>query len=306
MTPGSQGSHALGGMPGLGLRAAQPGGPGPEGAPRRRSGRGPGYAAAMTRPPASRPIRPGAAPARAGLTRSQVQRYSRQLLVPEFAEAQERLSAARVLVVGAGGLGCPVISYLAGAGVGALTIADSDTVSLSNLHRQTLYTSADLGRSKAALAAARAQQVNPQVQVATRPHLTPGWAAQLADYTLVIDASDNFETRYLIHDACTAAGREWVWGAAGGTEGMVSVFGPQLGLRDIFPVADGAESCETIGVLGPLLGVVGSMMAAEALKLLTGSGEVLRAQLWTIDLLSARVRTVRLGGAHQRGGSSAL
>ncbi len=111
---------------------------------------------------------------------------------------------------------------------------------------------------------------------------------------VVIDATDNFSARYLIHDLCTAAGLPWVWGAAGGFEGMVSVFGPTLGLRDVFPIPEGAESCDEIGVAGPLLGVVGSVMALETLKLLSQHPEVLRGRLWTYDALSARVRMVRL------------
>ncbi|WP_161881223.1 HesA/MoeB/ThiF family protein [Deinococcus alpinitundrae] len=230
------------------------------------------------------------------LSRGELRRYGRQLLLPEFATTQERLKAARVLVVGAGGLGCPVIAYLAGAGIGFLRIADGDTVSLSNLHRQTLYTTADVGRSKAQAAAARAQQVNPYVRVEATPALSTETApALLEGIDLVIDASDNFTARYLVHDACTAAGLTWVWGAAGGFEGMVSVFGPGFGLRDVFPTPDGAESCDDIGVVGPLLGVVGSVMAVEALKVLTGQAETLAGRLWTYDALSARTRIVRLG-----------
>ena len=236
------------------------------------------------------------------LSRSELRRYSRQLLLPEFADTQARLRAARVLVIGAGGLGCPVIAYLAGAGVGHLTIADGDTVSLSNLHRQTLYTTADVGRGKAELAAARAQSVNPYVRVRAAPALSLETApALLSDLDLVIDATDNFETRYLIDDVCRAAGLRWVWGAAGGLEGMVSVFGPHLGLREVFPTPDGAESCDEIGVLGPLLGVVGSVMAQEALKVLAGREGTLAGQLWTYDALSARTRIMRL-----RGNNSAL
>ena len=233
------------------------------------------------------------------LSRDELRRYSRQLLLPAFAESQQRLKAAHVLIVGAGGLGCPVIAYLAGAGVGKLTIADGDTVSLSNLHRQTLYTTADIGRGKAELAATRAQQVNPYVRVRAAPALSLENApALLTDLDLVIDATDNFETRYLINDLCRAAGLRWVWGAAGGLEGMVSVFGPELGLRDVFPTSDGAESCDEIGVAGPLLGMVGSVMAMEVLKVLTGQPDILVGQLWTYDALSARTRIMRLRGGH--------
>ncbi|MBB5235600.1 HesA/MoeB/ThiF family protein [Deinococcus budaensis] len=243
---------------------------------------------------------PGAFPPRSPLSRAELRRYSRPLLVPEWQEAgaQERLRSASVLVVGAGGLGGPVIAQLAGAGVGELVIADGDTVGLSNLHRQTLFGTADVGRLKAEVAAARAQGLNPQVRVRTAPALGPANAdAQVTRATLVVDATDNFEARYLIADACTRAGREWVWGAASGTSGLASVFGPELGLRDVFPDPGEAQSCDEAGVLGPLPNVVGSVMALEALKLLGGVGEVLRGRLWTFDALTGRVRVIRLGAA---------
>ncbi|PNY80989.1 HesA/MoeB/ThiF family protein [Deinococcus koreensis] len=231
------------------------------------------------------------------LSRSELRRYSRPLLVPEWldAGAQERLKGAAVLVVGAGGLGGPVIAQLAGAGVGRLTIADGDRVELSNLHRQTLFATPDLGRGKAQVAAARAQAINPYVQVELAPALDAGNAGRLIGAAdLVIDATDNFLARYAIADACTRAGREWIWGAAAGTSGMVSVFGPQLGLRDVFPEPADAESCAEAGVLGPLPNIVGGMMALEALKVLGGLGDALRGRLWTLDALSGRVRVLQL------------
>ncbi|WP_188962666.1 HesA/MoeB/ThiF family protein [Deinococcus aquiradiocola] len=242
---------------------------------------------------------PGAAPLPVQgetLSRDELRRYGRPLLVPEWAHsgAQERLRAARVLVVGAGGLGCPVLSYLGGAGVGTLHVSDGDTVSLSNLHRQTLYTVGDVGRPKAQVAAARVQALNPHVQVRAVEALGAGRPDLLDGYDLTVDCTDNFDTRYLINDACVAAGRRWVWGAAGGTEGMVSVFGPECSLRDLFPEPTGAESCDEIGVIGPLLGVVGSLMAAEALKVLGGIGEPLIGSLLIYDLLEARLRRIGL------------
>lgn len=246
------------------------------------------------------------APSRLALTRPELRRYSRQMLLPEFA-AQERLKAAQVLVVGAGGLGCPVIQYLAGAGVGRLRISDGDVVSVSNLHRQTLYTTHDVGRPKAQVAAARAQQVNPYTALEAAPALTRENAAALLDgVNLVIDATDNFASRYLVHDLCVAAGLPWVWGAASGLEGMVSRFDAQFGLRDLFPDGDGENDetadCNTIGVLGPVLGVVGSVMAAEALGYLAGL-EGLYLKLWSYDTLSARTRLISLKKAAQGGRS---
>jgi molybdopterin-synthase adenylyltransferase len=236
-----------------------------------------------------------------------LRRYSRPLLVPEWggAQAQERLKASSVLVVGAGGLGCPALSYLAGAGVGVLGVADGDQIALSNLHRQTIYTALDIGRPKAQVAASRVQQLNPGVAVRVLPALTPENAAELLDgVDLLLDCTDNFAARYLINDACVAAGKPWIWGAAGGTEGMLSVFGPSSTLRDLFPDPSGSaagegESCDEIGVLGPLLGVIGSLMAAEALKILGGVGQKLQGHLLTYDLMSARIRRISLRPARQ-------
>lgn len=243
-------------------------------------------------------------PPRPALLRDELRRYSRQLLVPEWQEAgaQERLRAASVLVVGAGGLGGPVILQLAGAGVGRLVISDGDTVDLSNLHRQTQFTAADVGRPKAEVAAARAQALNPRVGVEVAPALeTSNADALVGGVDLVVDATDNFAARYEIADTCRRSGREWVWGAASGTAGMVSVFGPDLGLRDVFPDPGEAESCDEAGVLGPLPNIVGSVMALEVLKVLGGVGNALRGRLWTLDALDGRVRVLRLREAVSSG-----
>ncbi|MFC4426997.1 HesA/MoeB/ThiF family protein [Deinococcus navajonensis] len=244
-------------------------------------------------PPAAQP----AEPAQPVLGRPELRRYSRQLLVPEWldAGAQEKVRAAAVLVVGAGGLGGPVLTQLAGAGVGRLTVADGDTVALSNLHRQTHYSLADVGRSKAEVAAARMQGLNPHVAVQVEGWLTSDNVnplVQAAD--LVVDATDNFATRYLLADACAATGRTCVWGAASGTSGLVTVFGLGLGLRDIFPDAADELSCEETGVLGPLPNLVGSLMALEALKVLGEVGTPLCGQMWTFDALSGRSRILQL------------
>lgn len=243
------------------------------------------------------------------LSRAELRRYSRPLLVPEWQEsgAQERLRAASVLVVGAGGLGGPVAAQLAGAGIGSLVIADGDTVDLSNLHRQTHFELADVGRSKAEVTAARAQAINPFVQVRTAPMLTAENADALVGCVdLIVDATDNFEARYAVADACLKAQKTSVWGAASGTTGLVSVFGPDpagngttavLGLRDVFPVAEGAESCAEAGVLGPLPNLVGSMMALEALKVAGGVGQTLWGRIWTFDALDAEVRILKLSPA---------
>lgn len=231
------------------------------------------------------------------LSRAEIERYSRQLLLPGFAAAMPKLRAARVLIVGAGGLGTPLATYLAGAGVGTLTLCDGDEIALSNLQRQILYATPDVGRSKAEVAAARLQMLNPGARVNTAPFLNSGNASDLiGSHDLVIDASDNFGARYLVSDVCTALGKRWVWGAAGGFEGMLCVFGDGLSLRSVFPDArpENGDDCDTVGVLGPLLGVVASAMAVEVLKLIGGVGEPLLGRLWTYDALSARARVVAL------------
>lgn len=232
-------------------------------------------------------------PSRSELSRAELRRYSRPLLVPEWAEsdAQERLKASRVLLVGAGGLGGPVVQQLAGAGVGHLCVADPDTVSLSNLHRQTLFSTADVGRAKAEVACARAQDINPFVQVEARGAFCAEW---VREFDLTVDATDNFDSRYAIADACLAAGQRWVWGAASGTSGMLSVFGPELGLRDVFPVPDDSQSCAEVGVLGPVPNLIGQMMALEALKLLGKVGEPLLGRLLVFDALSGLPRILKL------------
>lgn len=217
--------------------------------------------------------------------------------MPEWldAGAQERVRASRVLLVGAGGLGGPVALQLAGAGVGLLSVADPDTVGVSNLHRQTQFNMADLGHSKAETLCAKAQELNPYVRVQAYGAFEP---SLLAGHDLVIDATDNFESRYAIADACCAAQLTWVWGAASGTSGMVSVFDKGFGLRDVFPDPDDADSCAEVGVLGPVPNIVGGMMALEALKVLGGVGQPLRGRLWTFDALSGQIRVIKLQPQH--------
>lgn len=232
------------------------------------------------------------------LSRPELRRYSRPLLVPEWQEAaaQERLAAARVLLVGAGGLGCAVAAALAGAGVGQLRISDHDTVDVSNLHRQLLFRTADVGRSKAELAAAQSQAINPFTRPEVVPALTPDNAPQLlSGVTLAVDATDNLEARYALAAAAHAAGVPCVWGAASGTSGMVTVFAQGRRLHDLFPPESAqADSCDEAGVLGPVPALVGQMMALEALKVLGGVGEPLLGRLWTFDGLSGRVRLIGL------------
>ncbi len=218
----------------------------------------------------------------------ETQRYSRHLVLKGMGgQGQQRLKAARVLVVGAGGLGSPVIAYLAGAGVGVLGIADHDAVSLSNLHRQVIH--AERGINKAQSAASFAQRLNPHVNV--RLHQEGITAANadaiISSYDLVLDGTDNLATRRIVAAACEAFAVPLVSGAVSMFDGQVTVFSPG-GSRfsDLYP-ADANDtdlpSCEATGILGPLTGVIGTLMATEAIKLLTGIGDPLIGRVLTYD-----------------------
>ncbi|QNE46065.1 molybdopterin biosynthesis protein MoeB [Glaciihabitans sp. INWT7] len=225
-------------------------------------------------------------------------RYSRQLALPGFGpEAQQRLADARVLVIGAGGLGSSVIPALAAAGVGTIGIIDDDTVELSNLHRQLAHGLADVGRAKALSAAETVAAIDPAVTVnAVEARLTAGNALELfVDYDLVVDGSDNFPTRYLANDAAALTGIPVVWGAVSQFAGQAGVAwaskGPQY--RDLFPAPPppgSVLSCEAGGVLPTVVAVIGSIMAGEALKLLTGVGRPLIGRVTTFDALTGGFR----------------
>ncbi len=238
------------------------------------------------------------------LTSAQVSRYSRHLLVPGMGmEAQRRLLNARVAVVGAGGLGSPIVSYLAAAGTGHLTIIDDDVIDATNLQRQVVHRHDDVGRRKADSAAEHVRGLNPDVSVEVRAtRLTPGNARELLDgHDLVLDGADNFPTRYAVSDACAALGIPVVWAAVLRFDAQISTFVPGAGegvtLRDLFPVPPRPEdvpSCSEAGVLGALVGQVGSIMAGEAVKLLCGFGEPLVGRVLLVDALSQRVREIPL------------
>lgn len=238
------------------------------------------------------------------LTSAQVSRYSRHLLVPGMGiEAQRRLLAARVAVVGAGGLGSPVLAYLAAAGVGHLTVIDDDVVDATNLQRQVMHATADLGRPKVESAAEFVRGLNPDVGVTTRQvRIVPGNAQELlAGHDLVLDGADNFPARYAVSDACVALGLPVVWAAVLRFDAQLSTFvpggGEAVSLRDLFPVPPRPEdvpSCAEAGVLGALVGQVGSIMAAEAVKLICGFGEPLVGRVLLVDALSQRTREVPL------------
>jgi adenylyltransferase/sulfurtransferase len=230
----------------------------------------------------------------APLTPEERSRYARQLVMPEFGpEGQAKLKAARVLVVGAGGLGAPLSLYLTGAGVGTLGIVEADAVDLPNLHRQVLYTSASVGKPKLAEAGARLQALNPLVEIV--PHgerlCARNALGLIRSYDVVADATDNFAARYLINDACVLAGKPDVHAAVFRFEGRLSVFDGRKGpcYRCLFPQppAPGAvPDCATGGVLGALPGVMGSLQAVEVLKLILGAGEPAVGKLVVFDALA--------------------
>jgi adenylyltransferase/sulfurtransferase len=234
------------------------------------------------------------------LSPERLARYSRQLLLPGFGElAQRRLQAARVLVVGAGGLGSATVPYLASAGVGTIGIADADTVELSNLHRQTAHTMADIGAAKVDSLARTVAAIDPDIVV--RKHAVRLTSANimgiLGDYDLIVDGSDNFPTRYLSNDAATLAHKPLVWGAILRYNGHAGVswaaHGPTY--RDLFPVppaADEVLSCELGGVLPGVCAAIGAILSTEVVKIITGVGEPLLGRVTTFDALTGRYREI--------------
>ncbi len=232
-------------------------------------------------------------------------RYLRHILLKEVgAQGQQKLLAARALVAGAGGLGAPIIQYLAAAGVGLIGIADDDVVSLSNLQRQTIFRDEDIGAPKIERAAQFARALNPEIRMVThRDRLTARNAADIIGaYDIVIEGVDNFDSRFAINAACFAAEKPIVSAAIGRFEGQLSVFKPWAGdtlpcYRCLVPEApprDAQVNCAEEGVLGPLAGVIGSMAALETLKEILGIGESLAGRLLIYDGLSASMRNVRL------------
>ena len=229
---------------------------------------------------------------------SRYERYSRQILLPGFGvPTQQKLDKAKVLVVGAGGLGCPALQYLASAGVGTIGIIDDDVVSVSNLQRQVLYTEADIGYPKARKAAEVLERMNSGIgiNVYTDRLTTDNTLELFANYDVILDGTDNFSTRYLINDACALLKKPLVFGAVSQFEGQIAVFNGKkeneepVNYRDLFPVPpkDGEiANCADGGVLGVLPGIIGTMQANEVLKLITGLGEPLVNRLLTYNALT--------------------
>ena len=235
-------------------------------------------------------------------TSEELQRYGRQLTLPEFGQrGQQRLKEARVLLVGAGGLGSPAALYLAAAGVGTLGIVDYDRVELSNLHRQVLHATSMAGRPKTESATRTIGDINPHVNVETHAaQLTSANAMNiLRGYDVVVDGSDNFATRYLVNDACVLLGLPTVYGSVYRFEGQASLFDARRGpcYRCVFPQPPppgAVPSCATAGVIGVLPGIIGLIQATETIKLIAGIGESLLGRLLLFDALEMRFRELRI------------
>jgi len=237
------------------------------------------------------------------LSHEELARYSRHLILPEVnVDGQRRIKAARVLCIGAGGLGSPAALYLTAAGIGTLGLVDADRVDASNLQRQILYGTDDVGKPKLEKARARLLEINPNVEVVRHDaRLTSANATEIiAPYDLVIDGSDNFPTRYLSNDVCVFARKPNIYGSVFRFEGQASVFAPHLGgpcYRCLFPEPPppgAAPSCAEAGVLGVLPGIIGLIQATEALKLILGAGETLAGRLLHFDALKMKFREFNL------------
>ena len=247
------------------------------------------------------PLPPLVAPAE-DLTIAEVRRYSRHLIIPDVGKTgQRRLKNARVLCVGAGGLGSPALLYLAAAGVGTLGIIDFDVVDESNLQRQIIHGQSDLGRPKAVSAMESIREINPLVNVILHEErLDSDNAMQIFEpYDLIVDGTDNFATRYLVNDACVLLGKPYVWGSIYRFDGQASVFWAEHGpcYRCLYPEPPPpgmVPSCAEGGVLGVLCGAIGSIQVTEAIKVITGIGEPLVGRLMIYDALEMSYRTVRV------------
>lgn len=230
------------------------------------------------------------------LTEDQLERYSRQMLLPELGNSgQEKLCSAKILVVGAGGLGSPVLMYLAAAGVGTIGLVEFDRLDRSNLHRQILFNNSDVGALKGEAAIQKIKEFNPEVSVCLHPQYLSQHNALdiIREYDLVVDGSDNLPTRYLVNDACVILAKPFIYGAVHRFEGQVAVLNFLLSdgsrsatYRDFYSIPPEPEmvpTCSTGGVLGSLAGIIGSAMVTEAIKVITGIGTVLYNRIWIFD-----------------------
>ena len=244
-------------------------------------------------------------------SKQELARYARHFALPDFGiEGQKKLKNSRVLVVGAGGLGCPVLLYLAAAGVGHIGIIDGDVVDDSNLQRQVLYTVADVGKSKAVAAKERLLSMNPHIDIqAFTQHFTVENALDIVSkYDVVADGTDNFPTRYLVNDACVLKGKVNVYASIFRFEGQISVFNltqndgeRSINYRDIFPTPPPAgliPDCAEGGVLGVLPGIIGAMQASEVIKILTNIGEPLSGRLFLFDAQTFTAKSLKIKKNH--------
>jgi adenylyltransferase/sulfurtransferase len=234
-------------------------------------------------------------------------RYSCQLALPGFGkESQQKLQQAKVLIAGAGGLGCPSAQYLAASGVGTIGIADFDSISISNLHRQILYAPAEVGLLKAMIACKKLQQQNPQINITPiiEKITSKNVIDIIHDYDLVVDGTDNFETKYLLNDACVIAGKPLIYAAIYQFEGQVSVLNVlnadgtrSQNYRDLFPDVDAAQipNCAEGGVIPTIAGIIGCIQANEVIKYITGSGELLCGKIFMIDARTMQSRIIKTG-----------
>jgi molybdopterin/thiamine biosynthesis adenylyltransferase/rhodanese-related sulfurtransferase len=241
------------------------------------------------------------------MSQSDLTRYTCQVALPGFGKkAQEALQQAKVLIIGAGGLGCPAAQYLAAAGVGALGIADFDVVSISNLHRQILYTAEDAGLKKVVVACKKLQQQNPGIRLI--PHdvniTSDNVISIISQYDVVIDGTDNFDSRYLINDACVLTGKPLVYGAIYQFEGQAAVWNlinpdgsKSPNYRDLFPEVDATQvpNCSDGGVVPTIAGIIGCIQANEAIKYITKTGELLAGKVIIFDALSLQSRVIKIG-----------
>lgn len=228
-------------------------------------------------------------------------RYDRQILLPEIGkEGQAKLKKASVLLVGVGGLGSPIALYLTAAGIGRLGIIDNDTVCLTNLQRQVLYTEAEVGQSKVHCAKQRLQALNSEIKIDAYPYCLAKENARdiIADYDIVVDGCDNFATRYLINDTCIKLSKPYVYGAICGLYGQVSLFNhiSKKNYRDLYPNEDEMLSMPPLskGVIGVTPAIIGNIEATEVLKFICGFGELLDGKLWTFDLCTMQANIILL------------
>ncbi len=241
-------------------------------------------------------------------TKEELVRYSRQLSLREVGIAgQEKIKKAKVLVVGAGGLGCPVLQYLAGAGVGTIGIVDFDKVELHNLHRQVLFSTEDIGRPKAQAAADRLKKLNPHVNFTVFDEMLGENNAEriISQFDIVADGSDNFLTRYLVNDTCVKLGKPLAYGSILKFQGQLAILnyagGPHL--RDIYsepPDPEDVPNCSEAGVIGVVPGIIGTMMANEVLKIILESKDALCGTLLVLDILKMEIYRLLVGSSEER------